>query len=287
MYLISKTRLYLLFTAIAVLIVLLTINSYYVFIALKSQPPLSSKYFAENVVFYAVIVLLFLAILLANTIARHKDILAELDKIVELSHKSPSVIQTQVNKLGLLGEKISQINANLNELNEVKSLKISAQSALIDFIFKESEGWLLLTDAEGRIVNFSRGLIDKLQMEKINLFGVYIDELLPDTDPSKLINNLRRTKGVTVKSHIVTGHNRATMNSVWAFFPILNSKGKLVYTVGILQDTPPENLEETEQLPFKEKPLITPENTQQAHIIDRITDYVRSKFERLKDDDEV
>jgi len=288
MYLISKTRLYLLFTGITVLIVLLTINSYYVFVDLSPEQPLLSKYFAENIVLYAVIALLILAILLWNTAARHKDVLGELDKIVELSRQSPSVLQIQVNKLGLLGKKISEINANLNELNELKSLKISAQAALSEFLLEESSSRLLLTDAEGRILNFSRGLLEYLEVNEKILRGIFIDEFLPDADPSKLINNLRRTKEVTVRSQIMMGRQRLMIGSVWSFYPILNSKSELVYTIGLLKNTPAEKVTEGEQAGISKRTSTeVPDATQQSHIIDRITDYVRTKFERLKSDDNV
>ncbi len=292
MFLISKMRLYLLFAAITVLLVLLTLNSYSVFVKLNPEHLLTSKYFAENIVFYAVITLIVLAILFGNTLARHKDILGELDKIVELARQSPNLLQTQVNKLGPLGQKIAEINANLNELNELKSLKISAQAALNEFIIASSSDRLLLTDSEGRVINYSRGLLEKLSVNAKHLKGKFVDELLPDTDLSKLLNNLRSTKGVSVKTRIIIDREEPSLNSVWAFFPILNSKSQLIYAVGILENA--SNEKEIQENQNSNRPISENiqrpdwvDNTPQMHIIDRISGFVRAKLERLKNDDNV
>lgn len=287
MYLISKLRLYLIFAVIAVLIILFTMNSYFVFVKLNSQPALSSKYFAENIVFYAMIVLGILAIVLANTVLRHKELIQELDKVVEISRKDPGSLRTQINKLGLLGEKISQVNANLNELNELKTLKISAQAHLIEFLLAEFTAWLILINTEGRILNLSRSLLDYLNLSEQRLRAIFLDELLSDTDPSQLINNLRRSKNVIVKSRIQAEHNQTATDSVWSFYPILNSKSDLVYCIGLLKSLGSEPMTNSDKIPISEKIGEFNENTQQTRVIERITDFVRSKFDRLKSDDNV
>jgi len=279
MYLISKLRLYMIFAGFVVLIVLLTINSYFVFIKLNPEHALSAKYFAENIIFYTLIGLIILAILLANTISRHKDLLRELDKIVELSLQGTNSLQVQFKKLGLLGEKISEINGNLNSLNELKSQKISAQSGLVNSLLEKTDARLIITNAEGRILKVSNGLLDYLQVTEKRFANVFIDDLLTDIDPSQLINNLRRTKSVGVKSRLVAERERPVIDSVWAFFPIFNARSELVYCLGLLS--------EQKVIPMPENPAMPVAQPQEpaATVIDRITDFVRSKFERPKNED--
>jgi len=279
MYLISKLRLYMIFAGFVVLIVLLTINSYFVFIKLNPEHALSAKYFAENIIFYTLIGLIILAILLANTISRHKDLLRELDKIVELSRQGTNSLQVQFKKLGLLGEKISEINGNLNSLNELKSQKISAQSGLVNSLLEKTDARLIITNAEGRILKVSNGLLDYLQVTEKRFANVFIDDLLTDIDPSQLINNLRRTKSVGVKSRLVAERERPVIDSVWAFFPIFNARSELVYCLGLLS--------EQKVIPMPENPAMPVAQPQEpaATVIDRITDFVRSKFERPKNED--
>lgn len=279
MYLISKLRLYMIFAGFVVLIVLLTINSYFVFIKLNPEHALSAKYFAENIIFYTLIGLIILAILLANTISRHKDLLRELDKIVELSLQGTNSLQVQFKKLGLLGEKISEINGNLNSLNELKSQKISAQSGLVNSLLEKTDARLIITNAEGRILKVSNGLLDYLQVTEKRFANVFIDDLLTDIDPSQLINNLRRTKSVGVKSRLVAERERPVIDSVWAFFPIFNARSELVYCLGLLS--------EQKVIPMPVNPAMPVAQPQEpsATVIDRITDFVRSKFERPKNED--
>ncbi|MDO9547428.1 MAG: hypothetical protein Q7J65_00485, partial [Candidatus Marinimicrobia bacterium] len=126
MFLISKFRVYLLYMFAVVAFLSIGIHGYLTFSEIEVGAALTLKYFAENFIYYVIVLLIVLTIIFVSTLVKSKNIFKELEKVIELSRQGKYSSGMQLKKLGRLGGKIIEINTNLNSLNEMKSLKISS-----------------------------------------------------------------------------------------------------------------------------------------------------------------
>lgn len=235
MYLIKKWWLISIFIIAILIILFIAINGYHIFRLIANQEDLTIKFYIENIVFFALLGILLLLLLLSYTISKSRTIYRELDKIGEVARLSSQPLQHYLERLGILGAKISVINHHLDELNVKKTLKISALTNLNKFLVGRLAPRVIILDNEGKILNASQSVADYLISINAEWQGALVSQFFPDLDVYALLNNLRHTKSVTVRLQYQAGQD-AESSAVIIFYPITDSQNGLAYCVGIWQE---------------------------------------------------
>ncbi len=203
MFLISKYRIYFLFIFVVIVFILAGIYSYLAFTRINIENALSLKYFAENFLYYTIILLIITITIFATTVLKSKSIYKELDKVVELSRQGKYCSGDQLKKLGKLGGKIIDINSQLNSLNEMKSLKISSLSNTVNFMLDKSNLSVFMLDAQGLVTKVSRKLLEDLQVKENDILNKFAENILDNFNYSNVINELKKSKYVILKSPLI------------------------------------------------------------------------------------
>jgi PAS domain-containing protein len=173
-----------------------------------------------SIVFSAAILLSFSFVLL-----RSRNISRELDKISDMTRYGNFSIAGSLGKLGPLGDKILQLNQRLTELNEMKSLRISSLASINAFLLNNSRLALLVSDITGKITNVSARFLEKLKIERGEVVGRHITEVLPDLDYQSAIAMIEKQRG-----ELEIGDLKETPT----LYPVFNSKNELSNIICVL-----------------------------------------------------
>jgi len=227
MFLISKFRVYLFYFLAVAAFILIGIHGYLTFSELDTGDALSIKYFAENFIFYIIVLLLILTTVFISALVKSNNIYKELEKVIELSRQGKYSSGAQLRKLGVLGDKIIEINARLNSLNEMKSLKISSLSNIVNFLLDKTEAAVLLLDAQGMITKVSRCLLEQLGVSEKDLLNKYAENIFDKFNFSNVMLELRKAKYVTLKSPLLIESSALPVDGNLIVFPIMNYKNEI------------------------------------------------------------
>lgn len=227
MFLISKFRIYLLYIFAVLAFLFIGIHGYLTFSNVQTSEFLSLKYFAENFVYYIIILLIVLTIVFISTLVKSKNIFKELEKVIELSKQGKYSSGLQLKKLGRLGSKIIEINTHLNKLNEMKSLKISSMSNIVNFLLDKAETPMLLLDAQGMIIKSSRNLVEQMEINEKDLINKYAENIFDKFNYSTVLVELRKSKYITIQSPLMIDSFEKPIDVNIVAFPIMNYQNEL------------------------------------------------------------
>jgi PAS domain-containing protein len=180
---------------------------------------------AEELLFLALVFCLALVALFLSLFLRNRHVLRELDKIVDLARHGSFSFEESLRRLGALGERVRAINLRLGELNEMKTLRISALSGINAFLVNNAQLPLVITDITGKVSDLSPPAAEKLAAEKDAIRGRNLAELLPELDFQDIVSRLE-------KEH--TELKMARGKETNAFYPILNRDNQLSNVVCVL-----------------------------------------------------
>jgi transcriptional regulator with PAS, ATPase and Fis domain len=252
------------------LILFLGINGYLTVKGVSVQDDLSFKYIAENFLFISFILIIVLVIVFLFILFKSRNVIKELDKIVELSQQGDYSPSRHLEKLGTLGEKISDLNAQISTLNDMKSVKISSISNLNDFLLNKIDAKLLITDISGQIVKVSKSFLDSFDIEKKNIIDKNIEELIENLDIRSLNSELKSRKSFILKGGIRL--KNLENGKYFIFYPISNMKNQLSNIVCVVEDekTIKKLLEEEKKSNLEGEDIIQP-------FIDKSSDLFKHK----------
>jgi len=227
MFLITKFRIYLLFIVAMIAFIVIGINGYIIFSHINSGDSMSIKYFAENFIFYILIILILLTIVFVSMLMKSNNIYRELEKVIELSRQGRYSGGSQLKSLGTLGQKIIEINAHLNSLSEMKSLKISSLSNIVNFLLEKSDLAVFVLDAQGMIIKVSNHLLGLLEIDEKNIVNRYAENVLDQFNFSNVIIELRKSKYVTMRSSFNVESFEKPMDLYLVIYPIFNYRNEI------------------------------------------------------------
>jgi hypothetical protein len=153
------------------MVLLLGITGYSAVNSKAVYSPGQVKFHAENCIFISILAVIVVMVLFFIAGRRSTNVLRELDKVRELSRLGKYYTSDYLKKLGSLGERIDLLFQELNKLNEMMSLRISALSNLQQFFLESSRLKLLITDIQGTIQGGSRTFLLAIEQEKNQVLG--------------------------------------------------------------------------------------------------------------------
>jgi len=283
MYLISKLRIYSIYLFTLIVFIGYAIYSYFALINISSEEISSFRFFAENFIYFTLILIIIMTFVFINTIFKSRNIFKELDKAIQLSRQGKYFSSKQLQKLGLLGEKIIEINSQLNSLNEMKSLKISSLSNAINLLLEKSKLNLMLLDAQGQISKVSDQLLAELQIEDKDIIGQYAENILDNLSYSNAINELKKTKFIALKSPLTLDIMDQPTDVNVVIYPIVNYRNDISGCICVF-----ETAEDFEKIIDKKAKVIESiksekeKDTKEIHelsLFKRLTDLFREKME--------
>jgi PAS domain-containing protein len=190
--------------------------------AMPSQDVVVAKGAAESILFASIVVASLFLLLVGIMIGRSIHVSRELEKLVEMSRYSGFSPETSLRRLGTLGERLNAVYRNANTVSEHKSVKISALSALSDFLVSNLPGPVMITDITGTIVETSRVLQERLELNRNELIGTSFHAAVAEPPWADVEAELVRMHGPV---------SRKTPAGEMTFYPIENRVDEIAYVV--------------------------------------------------------
>lgn len=227
MILVKRIPLYTAFFIIGVLMIMPGVINYFRLTDIETFDVGLVKFYAENLVYLGIVSMI---ILLASIFIIHRGgirVLKEIDKAAEISRSGRYYSIEYTKKLGRLGDKINRLFLELNKLNSMKSLKISALSNINSFLLDNTDLHLLISDIEGTIQTCSKRLLDKLNIEIQEIKGKSFTEVITDLDFQKIIFELERNRSSISKEKGLLSIGEGRYQSHLVFYPIFNVNNEI------------------------------------------------------------
>ncbi|HUZ17889.1 MAG TPA: hypothetical protein VMV68_05845 [Spirochaetia bacterium] len=177
---------------------------------------------AQQVLYVSLLVLIAEIFASVQVFRRSRDLIRELDKIIELSKHSGFSPTGNVRRLGPIGARIDLLYHSLSSLNDKKTLKISALSGLVEFLCDNIALPLVVTTVTGTIVHASRSLAERVKFSQAELMERPIEEILHGIAFAEVAAEID-------KSH--SPIDREIDKNMLTFYPIRNRDANLAYVV--------------------------------------------------------
>lgn len=177
------------FLSIAILLAI-GISAYAVFAPHIEYSPLQQKIVAEWFLFGTILgicVLVLLAVRIASIRSRIKK---ELGRIRSMSTYVSLSSQLKSPRLHELGPLLSDLFIQVSRINERQSLKMSAQNSLLEFLSENIQAPIAVTDLFGRILYISNEFEKKMKMEREDLIGGSIENLISNVYMQPIVGSI-------------------------------------------------------------------------------------------------
>ena len=187
-----------------------------------------SKLQAEIFVYLAIVFSIVFLSVYGAVLLRSRNLYKELDRLIELTRFGSISIEDTLKKIGRLGEKIRLIYYQLNELNEKRSLKISALSRINDFLLNNIDLSCLMLDASGKVTEASRRYLESRDIPRAEVVGKNLETVLAsemeEISFAEISQKLERERGMVPLD---------TKEPI-GFLPIFNRIGELSQAICVL-----------------------------------------------------
>lgn len=197
---------------------------------------------AEEYLFLFILCIVSILVVYSIAAGSSVRIYKELDKAVTLLRGgSGRVIQRDalvnvLRRTGELGKKVQEMNRTLDELNQAKSLRISALNSLIDIILKQEDSRIIVFDVSGKISHCSSGMLEKSELHRTDLLGNSITDFIKDIHPRSLIYELDKKKSEVVYEKLEFEKNLISYKGKTTFVPVYDRDNLLSDVMMVLGD---------------------------------------------------
>jgi len=234
MILIKKRHLY---TLVILVCILLVFGEVRFFLALKSvnlAANLEVKYEVESFIFASIVLILIVYLFLVFFIRRSDNILKRLDKMIELSEYGEYDISAHLKKLDMLGQKIKNLLYYSRDLNEMKTLRISSLSAIVNLLMQQSTAPVFLFNRDRNMVNCSDSFLVALGAPRETVMNRNVNRILKGSSSSDLFIEVEEKGTSVVREDVAMEINGNQLTQTVRLHPVVNAKGDISHIVGIL-----------------------------------------------------
>jgi PAS domain-containing protein len=216
--LIRRFLLLLLLAAAGAVAVYLGIRGYLLLRDATGLDPQELRSRGESFLYLAVVFATFIGIFVLSILLRSRNITRELDKVVDIARHGSFSFGESLKRLGPLGPRIQSLNARLTDLNEKRSLRISSMAAINAFLLNNIRLQVLITDITGKLTGVSPRAAEKLGIERLELVGRFINDVLEEVDFQAVVSRLEKER-----VELTTGDDRNPI----AYYPVMNRNNEL------------------------------------------------------------
>jgi PAS domain-containing protein len=180
---------------------------------------------AQGLLFLGLVLALVVLLCFSYLLLRSRRIYRELDKMIDLVRFGSVSFEESLKRLGPLGEKIHLLNQRLRELNDMRSLRLSALGAINGFLLRNTPLPLLIMDVTGKITGASPRLQQRLEAENAEIQDRSVQEVLPGLDLQEVVSALE-------KRHV--DHTVTLNKEPVTFYPIFDRENQLANIIGVV-----------------------------------------------------
>ena len=174
----KKAQILLLFFSIAFTLSL-GIAGYLLMLKAPAVSAEEAKWNAELLLYLSLLFSLLIGTLNGYIFIRNRNILKELDKIIEMStYNNFSPVQS-LERLSTIGEKIGQLYKNISVVSEKRALKISSMHNVTQLLLNNIPLPVIITDVRGVVTYLSKQFREKYP-DQTGLISTSLVNFMPD-----------------------------------------------------------------------------------------------------------
>lgn len=230
MLIIRKSLIIILAAASAVSTILITAAAYLRILNAGTISKADLEFSAEEYLFGGILLSLLISMAFVFLIIKSRNISRELDRLIKREKLNPASTKTGLLKLGKIGIKLNILYRQIDEVSEMRGLKISALSNVAEFLTLNLDKPIIIIDVTGKIIQVSRGYLNKSGMNRSELLEQNIDSIITGIDIKTVLSRLEKKRLST--SFIIA-------DSEYSWTPIYNRNNKISYiAVGQAEKNP-------------------------------------------------
>jgi transcriptional regulator with PAS, ATPase and Fis domain len=184
-----------------------------------------AKVISERILFIGIVAATAVVVSAIFLILRARNLTATLDKLVAMNQISGYSADAALGRLGDVGVRIRTILRQIEDLSEKKSVKITSLTGLNEMILALAEQMMVVVDGSGKVLQVSKGLLERLEQPRSEIVGQSIDDLLPEASIAEALREAAATRTPVV---------REIQNEKLVLNPVINRGGGVAYMVAIL-----------------------------------------------------
>ena len=160
----------------------------YIFLQRVPNLPEEGMLDAQLLLYLSFLFCLLLAGLHGYVFIRNRNILKELDKIIEMSmYNNFSPVQS-LERLSTIGERIGQLYKNVSVVSEKRALKISSLHNLSQFLLNNIAQPVLVTDVRGVVTYLSKQFLERYP-DQSGLSATSIVNFIPELKIQQVLDH--------------------------------------------------------------------------------------------------
>ena len=234
MILVKRKYLYILTFLFSLLLIFGEVKFFFALRSANLTSNLDVKYQAENFIFASIVLFLILYLFLFDFIRKSSNILRKLDKIIGLSEYGTRDISGHLKDLGILGEKVRYLLYHLNQLNEMKSLKISSLSGINSFLMSKVEEKIFILDYNGDIIDCGPRFPEMIGEKKEGVLNSNINDFYRDLSPGELYSDIEKTRSPIEKTDVALTIGKKEERQNITFYPVFNANNQISHLIGLV-----------------------------------------------------
>ena len=196
----------------------------------------------EEYLFFFILLIVGIVLVYAIAAGYSIRIFKELDKATTILRGGSGRLMQRdalvnvLRRTGKLGKKVQEMNRTLDELNQAKSLRISALNGLIDIILKQEDSRIIVFGISGKITHCSSGMLEKSELKRTDLLGKSITEFIHDFHPRNLMSELDKNKSEVVYEKLEMENELLSYRGKITFVPVYNLANNLSDVMMVIGD---------------------------------------------------
>jgi hypothetical protein len=143
-----------------------------------------------------------------------------MDKLIELSEFGKYNVSAHLNKLGNFGEKVNYLLLHLSLLNDLKSMRISASSEIINILVEQIGNKTYIFDRIGNSISYSVPAKSREEPKKFN-------DIFTDLNHEDIYEKLDKSRKVIKLENISVLTDGGKKENNVEFHPVINTKGDI------------------------------------------------------------
>ncbi len=231
MLLIRKRIIIILMLITTVSIILIAAMSYNRIIGAYTQSPEDLKFEAEQFLFISLLVAAAVLGFFIVLLYKSRNINAEIDKLIKQDKLNPASTEAGLLKLGKTGIKLNSLYRQINEISDMRGLKLGAVSNVAEFLSLNIPQPLLIIDLKGTVIQASSGYLREKNVQRSSVVGRNISSLLKSI-------NMKAVLSVLEKNHLPAEIDLNGTGYRWS--PLHNTNNEISY-IAVIQISQPSN----------------------------------------------
>ena len=192
MLLVRKIFIIILMIFTAAAIMTFAIISYSNLVGAETLTAEELKFEAEQLLFAGLLIAAGVTLVFIFLLFRSRNISNSLDKLINQNRINPASTEDGLLRLGSIGKDLNILYRQINEISEMRGLKLSAMSNTAEFLTDNIELPLLIIDVTGNIIQVSKGWLEQNNLRRGEIAGEDINKYFKGMNIKTVLSKLER-----------------------------------------------------------------------------------------------